>query len=166
MRDTFPEMRDIRPDLRERLAENAARRSEEIAEFKRKYDALERPHKGALDALGRERAALEQLLEAENERHGIPRLTRAQKLAVLVPLADFLVTKVEAHGPMQKDELRAEARLAGYFADGSGRTFHITLMNVTKRGRIVRLPNGQYAAPIREPAMFDQAEGREMQTLM
>jgi hypothetical protein len=165
MRDTRPEMRDIRPDLRERLAENAARQAEEIAEFKRKYDALEKSHKGALDGLGRERAALEQLLESENERHGIPPLTRAQKVAVLVPLADFLVTKVQTHGPMRKDQLLIEAKLAGYLAGGNGRSLHITLMNVTKWGRLVRLPDQRYAAPNHEHAMFDQ-EGGEMQTLM
>ncbi len=165
MRDTRPEMRDIRPDLRERLAENAARQAEEIAEFKRKYDALEKSHKGALDEFGRERAALEQLLESENERHGIPALTRAQKVAVLVPLADFLVTKVQTHGPMRKDQLLIEAKLAGYLAGGNGRSLHITLMNVTKRGRLVRLSDQRYAAPNHEHAMFDQ-EGGEMQTLM
>ena len=39
-------------------------------------------------------------------------------------------------------------------------------MNVTKRGRLVHLPDGRYAAPNREPAMFDQSEGGEMQTSM
>jgi hypothetical protein len=166
MRDTGPEMRDIRPDLRERLAENAARQHEEIAEFERKFVALQKSHKAALDVLGRERAALEQLLESESERHGMPALTRAQKIATLVPLADFLVTKVQAHGPIGKDPLLGEAKLAGYLAAANGRTFHITLMNLAKRGRLVRLPNGQYVAPAREPAMFDQSEEGEMQTLM
>jgi hypothetical protein len=165
MRDTR-EMRDIRPDLRERLAENAARQREEIEEFTQKYEVLNRAHKGALDALGRERAALEQLLEAENERHGIPALTRAQKITTLVPLRDFLVTKVQTHGPMEKEQLRAEVKLAGYLAGVNGRTFHITLMNVTKQGWLVHLPDGRYAAPNREPAMFDQSEEGEMQTLM
>ena len=159
-------MRDIRNDLRERLASVLARYSDEITEYNRKCETLEASHKKILTTLAAERAALEQLLAVENERHGIPAPTLAQKIATLVPLRDFLVIKVQAHGPMEKDQLRAEAKLAGYLADGNGRTFHITLMNVTKRGRLVHLPDGRYAAPSREPAMFDQSEGGEMQTLM
>jgi len=159
-------MRDIRTDLRERLASVLARYSDEITEYNRKCEALEASHKKTLTALAAERAALEQLLAVENERHDIPAPTLAQKIATLVPLRDFLVAKAQAHGPMEKDQLRAEAKLAGYFADGNGRTFHITLMNVTERVQLAHLPDGRYAAPNREPAMLDQSEGGKMQTLM
>jgi hypothetical protein len=142
-------MRDIRTDLRQRLAANAAAYSDEIAEYNRQLEAIEKSHKETLTTLGRERAALEQLLALENERHDIPGPTLAQKIATLVPLGDFLVTKLQAHGPMEKEQLRAEARLAGYAAAGNGRAFHITLLNVTKCGRLVHLPDGRYAYPER-----------------
>jgi hypothetical protein len=138
-------MRDIRNDLRERLASVAARYVDEIDEHNQKLKSLEKSHEETLTGLARERAAVEQLLAIEDERAGIPALTLAQKLAVLVPLGDFLVMKVQHHGPMQKEQLRAEARLAGYLPDGNARVFHITLMNVTKCGRLVHLPDGRYA---------------------
>ena len=72
-------MRDIRTDLRERLASVAARYSDEIDEHNRKFEALKRSHEETLRALARERAALEQLLAIEDERAGIRSLTIAQK---------------------------------------------------------------------------------------
>jgi len=166
MHDNRSEMRDIRPDLHERLAENAARYSDEIAEYNRTHDALEKSHQETLTVLGRERAALEQLLVLENERHNIPRPTLAQKIATLVPLGDFLVTKLQAHGPMEKEQLRAEVTLAGYLADGNGRSFHITLINLTKGRRLLHLPDGRYAAPERHAATLFSSEGQTREGTM
>jgi hypothetical protein len=159
-------MRDIRTDLRERLADVIERHADTAAEFERKRKALEQEYRGHLDTLGRERAALEQLLAVESERSGTPGPTLAQKLTTLVPLGDFLVAKARAHGPMEKDQLRAEAKLAGYFTNGDGRTFHVTLMNIKKGGSLVQLPDGRYACPEQQPAMFNQPEEADMQTLM
>ena len=158
-------MRDIRPDLRERLADVNDSYATESAEFERKQKALEHEHKRRLDALARERAALEQLLVVENERGGIAAPTLAQKLATLVPLGDFLVAKLQMYGPMEKNQLRTEAKLAGYFAHGNGRTFHITLMNITNGGRVTLLPDGRYAFPDHQPAIFDRSEEGAMRTL-
>jgi hypothetical protein len=140
-------MRDIRKDLRERLASVIGRYADEITEYNRKLTDLEKSHHETLTALARERAALEQLLAIEDARAGIGAPTLAQKLATLVPLSDFLVAKVQAHGPIEKDDLRAEASLAGYLADGNGRAFHITLMNIAKCGRLLHLPDGRYGFP-------------------
>jgi hypothetical protein len=159
-------MRDIRPDLRERLTAVIERLGDETAEFERKQTALQQDYKRRLDALGRERAALEQLLMAESERAGNAPPTLAQKLITLVPLGDFLVAKVQAHGPMEKDQLRSEAKLAGYFADGDGRTFHITLMNIKNGGRIVQLPDGRYASGLFEVGQPNQWQEEQLQTRM
>src|ERR1700730_10816095 len=140
-------MRDIRKDLRERLASAIGRYAEEITEYNRKLTDLEKSHQETLTALARERDALEQLLAIEDARAGIGAPTLAQKLAPLVLLSDFLVAKVQAHGPIEKDDLRAEASLAGYLADGNGRAFHITLMNIAKCGRFLHLPDGRYGFP-------------------
>jgi hypothetical protein len=59
-------MRDIRTDLRERLASVAGRYSDEIAEYNRKLEALEKSHKETLTALARERAALQHVPTAMN----------------------------------------------------------------------------------------------------
>jgi hypothetical protein len=159
-------MRDILPDLRERLAAAIEDQAKIAAEFERERKALEQRYRRRLDALGSERAALEQLLAAESERQGIAVPTLAQKLATLVPLGDFFVAKLRAHGPMEKAQLRAEAKLAGYFTAGDGRTFHFTLMNIKNGGRVVQLPDGRYACPDRKPATLEQPEEADVQTLM
>jgi hypothetical protein len=148
-------MRDIRHDLRERLASISGRYADEMAQYQEKREALDNAHRDAMTALDREKVAVEQLLAVEEERQGIlPAAVEARKTARLVSLDDFLVTKVHAEGPMDKDQLRAEANLAGYFAEGNGRTFHVTLMNVKRCGRLVQLPDGRYAFPERHAAML------------
>lgn len=152
-------MRDIRQDLRERLAEIAGRYADEMADYVRKRESLEQSHTAAVAELERQKHALEQMLSIEIGRHGAsPREAEIKTTAHRVALADFLVTKVHAHGPMEKDQLRAEADLAGYFEEGNGRTFHTTLMNITNGGRLVRLPDGRYAFPQREPILFDTGD--------
>jgi hypothetical protein len=164
-------MRDIRHDLRERLANISARYLDEMYEYDQKREALEEGHRTTIEGLDRERTAVEQLLKVEEERHGAsPGEVEARKTARLVPLATFIETKVHAHGPMDKDQLRAEANLAGYFIDGNGRTFHATLMNIAKCGRVLQLPDGRYAFPERPARALDEdhdpATEDEMQTLM
>jgi hypothetical protein len=163
-------MRDIRSDLKERMAGVASRYADAMVDYERQRDDLEKNHTMTIAALDRERAALEQLLAFEDQRDGVGS-SEIKRTARLVPLADFMITKVHAHGPMEKDQLRSEASLAGYFADGNGRTFHLTLMNITNAGRLVRLPDGRYAFPERgsSASLFgmDQSEGGEsMKTLM
>jgi hypothetical protein len=60
-------MRDIRKDLRERLASVLGRYADEITEYDRKRTDLEISSK-TLTALAGERAALEQLLAVEDAR--------------------------------------------------------------------------------------------------
>jgi hypothetical protein len=164
-------MRDIRQDLRERLAGISARYYEEMYEYDQKREALEEGHRKTIEGLDEERVAVEQLLKIEEERQGISASeVESRKTARLLPLAAFLETKVHAHGPMDKDQLRAEANLAGYFVQGNGRTFHTTLMNITKCGRVVQLPDGRYAFPERPTSVLNEDHGPgtedEMQTLM
>ena len=64
-----------------------------------------------------------------------------------MPLSDFIVTKVLAHGPLTKEEIKNEASLAGYLEETSGRTFHLTLMNVTRSGRLRQVSGGRYEHP-------------------
>jgi len=113
-------MRDIRHDLRERLAGISARYLDEMYEYEQKREALEEGHRTTIDALDSERIAVDQLLKIEEARHGISSSeVEIRKTARLVPLATFIETKLHAHGSMDKDQLRAEANLAGYFLDGN-----------------------------------------------
>jgi hypothetical protein len=161
-------MRDIRNDLKERMAGVASRYADAMVDYERQRGELEKTHTLTITSLDRERAALEQLLVIEDQRNGIEP-SEIKRTARLVPLADFMVTKVHTHGPLEKDQLRSEADLAGYFADGNGRTFHLTLMNITNAGRLTRLSDGRYAFPEREPnSLFgmDQSKEANMKTLM
>jgi hypothetical protein len=161
-------MRDIRHDLRERLATISGRYADELAKYEETRLALEQQHRDTMAALDRERAALEQLLTIEEEREGIvPGSAESRRTARLVPLADFLMTKVYTHGPIEKDHLRHEANLAGYFAERNGRTFHATLMNLTKCSRLIHLSDGKYACPPRDstPLFSTGAEWTEARSV-
>jgi hypothetical protein len=163
-------MRDIRSDLRERLAAVHGRYADEMANYTEKREELEKAHREAINSFERERAAIEQMLAVEDQRSGIaPAVSEARKTARLVRLEDFLVNKVAAHGDLSKDELRAEAELAGYFEEGDGRKFHLTLMNITNAGKLVRSLGGRYSYPHRDALNHfqnDQTSGENPETAM
>jgi hypothetical protein len=64
-----------------------------------------------------------------------------------VPLADFLIRKLNEAGAMSRDDLRRCSLQEGYFADAdtAERGVHGTLLNVVKAGLIRQLPNGNFA---------------------
>ena len=64
-----------------------------------------------------------------------------------LPLADFLVRKLNEVGAMSRDDLRRLSLQEGYFADAdtADRGVHATLLNVVKAGLIRQLPNGNFA---------------------
>jgi hypothetical protein len=64
-----------------------------------------------------------------------------------VPLADFLVRKLNEAGAMSRDDLRRFSMQEGYFvdADTADRGVHTTLLSVVKAGLIRQLPNGNFA---------------------
>jgi hypothetical protein len=139
-------MRDIRDDLSERLRFLNARYADAVGAFMERMDELRRKHKAEIDAIVREREAVEALFSIEQGRLGDDPASQA-KARRLMPLSDFLITTLCARGPMDKDALRAEVAAVGYFTDGAnGRTFHTTLMNLVKHGKLY--PSGNtYAAP-------------------
>jgi hypothetical protein len=64
-----------------------------------------------------------------------------------VPLADFLIRKLNEAGAMSREDLRRCSLQEGYFADAdtAERGVHATLLNVVKAGLIRQLPNGNFA---------------------
>lgn len=64
-----------------------------------------------------------------------------------LPLADFLVRRVNEAGPLSKDDLRQLAVRAGYFQDAESatRSVHATLLGIINGGRVRELPNGALA---------------------
>jgi hypothetical protein len=144
-------MRDILEGLSERLRSVAARYADEVANYSEARNALEAKHRETIAALNAEQSALEQLMRLEAERTGQSRPEPVLPSKPKLSLLDFLLTKAHADGPIEKDELRRHAELAGYFADGEagGRKVHTTLMNLASAGRLHRLPDGRYAFPER-----------------
>ena len=158
-------MRDIRTDLRERTASLNGRYADEMVEYERKRAMLDTEHFEIIEAIKRERAAIEQLLSIENTRpESNPLPVQAN---MLIPLMDFLIAKVCAFGPISKDRLRAEADAAGYFDEGNGRAFHTTLLNIVRGGKIIQQADGQYLVPTIDVSLFNldcegSAEARDL----
>jgi hypothetical protein len=152
-------MTDFRVELRERLAAVMGRSADEYDRYTRSQEALQREHKREIEMLDRERDALLALLKIEENREGALPLERPIARPIL-PLGEFLTTKLHAHGPMDKDDLRLHADEAGYFNDvTNGRTFHTTLMNYVKHGKIIQSSDGRYAYPTRtQPNLFVEAK--------
>ena len=134
-------MRDIRNDLRERLAAIFERMADETAKFEAQADAYHR----VTDALSRERDTVRSMLAIEDERNGGP-ITVMPPMFRL-PLPDFLVEAVKTHGPMSKDDIRRIAADGGYMEEANGRTIHSTLMNAVRGGRLRQRDDGFYIIP-------------------
>ena len=160
-------MRDIRNDLRARLAAIDGRRVDETHRYVEALETIERDYKALIESLDREKAVVRQLLEIEERRElALPALDH--RPADSIPLLDFQLSTVRTLGPMEKDELRAKAHEGGYFDGASGRTFHTTLMNITKGGKLQTLPDGRYAIPVVDGLFEIGGETKEadMRTLM
>jgi hypothetical protein len=159
-------VRDIRNDLRERLAVINGMQADEESRYFDERMRIDNDHARALESFERERSVINQLLAIEERRGSLPTIPTSFKS----PLPDFLITNIKMFGPMSKNELRAAVESAGYFEDdeANGRTFHTTLMNITKGGRLRQLPDDRYAMPDLEGLFSADGETKEgeMRTLM
>lgn len=115
-------LKDIRPDLRERLRAATLERDQ----LRPRLQELE----GTI-------ALLEKIIEQEDERF------RPVGTAPSEPLADFLLEKMR-RGVNTKDSLRMVAEEAGYEVDG--RSIHATLVNLIKSGKAVEMGENQFGA--------------------
>jgi hypothetical protein len=163
-------MRDIRNDLRERLAELDGRKGDELATYADECRRLQQAHMEKMGAIDRERDALKKLLEIEDRRAlAMPALKFGS--APKVPLADFLIAKVQTSAPIEKDALREAADEAGYT---DHRAFHTTLLNITRKGRLSQDSSGRYLPATtealgifgrlmsRDPAEHEECEMRRL----
>lgn len=115
------------------------------AEYRRPSTAPE-PAPGYRRAPNTEEAAP----QAEYRRRSAAQVAEPAPVAVAqapLPLADFLVRRVNEAGPLSKDDLRQLAVRAGYFQDAESatRSVHATLLGIVKGGRVRELPNGALA---------------------
>lgn len=132
-------MRDIRDDLKERLAGIEARRAS---------------IRKALAETDDERTAILKLLEFENRRHTAPPrsnglLSSLGSLAAAAAAVYSLPTYIEhalENRPLSKDEIKELTEKAGYFKgeESAGRVLHATLMNMERNGRVRVREDGKY----------------------
>ena len=141
-------MRDIRNDLRERLAAVIAQLVDVRTEYDHDRNDLERRFNEQFTALSNERSSLEIILASESRRQGEdPEFHQKPKdRSLKLPLADFLIYQLKERGPSSKDDLRSAAENHQYFSDGesSGRPIHATLMNLVGSGRVQKTLDGIY----------------------
>ena len=168
-------MRDIRGDLQDRANLLEEQISAHEAQFEKLIDQLKREHDQRLGDLKTELEAVNRLLDLELRRlesapaasapvresvqhvsRHAPQHTQHQPAQHAqpqhaqqpqVPLADFLVRKLNEAGAMSRDDLRRFSLQEGYFgdADTADRGVHSTLLSVVKSGLIRQLPNGNFA---------------------
>jgi hypothetical protein len=119
-------MRDIRDDLRERLAVAEAERAKLTA---------------SLSSLDAEIRAVMSLMEIEDHRQ-IEGSSPVKRTATAT-LQDFILSRTQTKG-MSKEHLRSAAQAEGYDIDG--RNIHATVTNMLRSGTLKKLPDGSYLA--------------------
>jgi hypothetical protein len=151
-------LRDIRNDLRERLARLDGAQGDVIATYEEERQRIDDARRKAIEKIESERAAIKKLLEIEEARaSALPSFTSRSEPTV--PLADFLLVKVRTSGRISKDELRAAAEEAGYM---DKRAFHTTLMNITNGRRLHQNADGSYVLPpMGSGALFESSLTKE-----
>jgi hypothetical protein len=161
-------MRDIRDDLRERLAANQAALNAATEDHENQVLALQADYRQKTDALERERQAVLQMLKFEEARASPTEQGGSRPPAL--PLAEFIIAKIYGTGAMTKEQIREQIDRAGYLeGEATGRTFHLTLMNISGAGgRIRRLSDGRYAVPSTLPqkTLFGSTKGEMPHALM
>jgi hypothetical protein len=147
-------LRNILPDLEERLNVNDVKGKAVETEYQSEKTALDRRYAEQKQTLDQERSLLLAMIDAERRRLGIEQdVTSSQPRS---PLDDFLVEVLVQMGPKTRDDLHKLAAVNGYFVSrGDARTTHTTLLNVVRGGRIRQLDDGRFEAVEREAETRD-----------
>ena len=156
-------MRDIRDDLRERLRKLEGDYIDEMARFQEENANLLARHRHNISEIDGKRDAVRRLLEIEDRNENEPAAEKALRNPPVerIPLMDFLTLKIEEEGLLSKEDLRAEAKIAGYFQEIDGRAFHTTLVNMVRANRVRIGPDNCYAPAIRAHSLFDADDKQE-----
>ena len=138
-------MRDIRADLRDRIAALGGRESEIAREHNRRMRELELWWENEIKIVQDERSAAQAMLAIEMRRHG-----EIEKIGLpQVPLQDFIIQETAKRGIASKEDLRLAATQANYFPDGEtgGRQIHTTVLNLVRANRLMEVQEGRFGVP-------------------
>lgn len=157
------DLRDIRTDLRTRIAAFEKLMADKQARFATKQEEAAAVHKREMDALKKAVTTYQVMLDIEDSfvevkaqrapGQAAPGQSEPKTLnftmpmpASRQPLAEFFISEIGTRGPLTKEELRQAAQSAGYFGDGDGggRATHATLVNIQRNNRVV-LEDGKFA---------------------
>ena len=128
-------MKNILPDLQERLDDATGRREAVVEQMK---------------AIDTEVEAITRLVAIEERRH-VPDTPPVQvHLSRSVPSPEpaiFIETALK-DGPLPKNEIRDRCIEGGALDAGlAGRSLHFTLVNMMRGKRVIKLPDGRYSLP-------------------
>ena len=142
-------LRDIRPDLQDRLKAAQEKIKKAGDQFEAEIDRLQKQFSDDIKQTKIELQSLRALIEAEDRRMGRPPPYVIPAMPTL-PLAEYFEKLIRTKTPRGKDELREEATRAGYFGESpssAGRATHTTLLNLARSGRIRDMKDGNYGLP-------------------
>jgi len=146
-------MRDLRGDLRERLAELDAQTGSLAHDYNQRIKELQTWYESQVGVVEEERKAVSTMLAIEMRKHG----EEAPVSAPQIPLADFLIQEAAKRGISSKEDLRLAAVHACYFPNGEsgGRQIHTTLLNLVRAGKLRETSEGRYGIPTGEMSFIE-----------
>ena len=133
-------LRDIRPDLKERIAAKRHEKAQALATAQKADEdiaTLERMISEESGRIAGDSVRLSFAAGAAEVNYGTPKL----------PLDDFIMGQLQS-GPKLKEELRESAEAAGYFkatATSPGRVIHATVLHLVRDRRVAIQPDRRIA---------------------
>jgi hypothetical protein len=152
-------MRDIRPDLEERIAVLKEQLHSEQTELERRINQIRQHHDSQVRNLQAQLAALSTVLKVEQRRlwdsppvhqsaDVSPQTASSDHAQPQMRLLDMMVQKLSNEGPASCEDLHRWATREGYLDnnDAVGLALHRALTEVARTGVIRQLPDGTFAA--------------------
>ena len=128
-------MKNILPDLQERLDDAIGRREAVVKQ---------------MEAIDTEVEAIKRLLVVEERRHvpDAPLVLVDSSRSVPSPEPAIFIEAALKDGPLPKNEIRDRCIKGGVLgAQSAGRSIHFTLVNMVRGNRVIKLPDDRYSLP-------------------
>jgi len=152
-------MRDIRPDLEERIAVLKEQLNAEQTELERRINQIRQQHDNKVGDLQAQLVAISTVLKAEQRRlwnspqahrsaDASPQTKSPDHAQPQTRLLDILIQRLRNEGPTSCEDLRRWAIREGYLSnnDAVGPALHRALTETARTGLIRQLPDGTFAA--------------------